>query len=149
MRRIRLAGQLAEPISHYTDGVEAGGFLYVSGMLPLDANGDLVGVGDVVRQAEQVLDNVGEVLRAAGATFDDVVRVGVYLLNVADRPAVNTVRRRYFGGPASEHAGGGQRARHPRRIGRNRGRRAAAPPGRLTTLACAAVLAPHHPRGAL
>jgi enamine deaminase RidA (YjgF/YER057c/UK114 family) len=51
MRRIRLAGQLAEPISHYTDGVEAGGFLYVSGMLPLDANGDLVGVGDVVRQA--------------------------------------------------------------------------------------------------
>ena len=87
MRRIRLAGQLAEPISHYTDGVEAGGFLYVSGMLPLDANGDLVGAGDVVRQAEQVLDNVGDVLRAAGATFDDVVRVGVYLLNVADRSA--------------------------------------------------------------
>ena len=97
MRRIRLAGQLAEPISHYTDGVEAGGFLYISGMLPVDANGDLVGAGDVVRQAEQVLDNVGEVLMAAGATFDDVVRVGVYLLNVADRPAVNTVRRRYFG----------------------------------------------------
>ena len=94
MRRIRLAGQLAEPISHYTDGVEAGGFLYVSGMLPLDVNG---GAGDVVRQAEQVLDNVGDVLRAADATFDDVVRVGVYLLNVADRPAVNTVRRRYFG----------------------------------------------------
>ena len=41
MRRIRLAGQLAEPISHYTDGVEAGGFLYVSGMLPLDVNGDV------------------------------------------------------------------------------------------------------------
>jgi enamine deaminase RidA (YjgF/YER057c/UK114 family) len=38
VRRIRLAGQLAEPISHYTDGVEAGGFLYVSGMLPLDVN---------------------------------------------------------------------------------------------------------------
>ena len=87
MRRIRLAGQLAEPISHYTDGVEAGGFLYVSGMLPLDAHGDLVGAGDVVRQAEQVLDNVGDVLRAAGATFNDVVRVGVYLLNVADRPS--------------------------------------------------------------
>ena len=71
MRRIRLAGQLAEPISHYTDGVEAGGFLYVSGMLPLDANGDVVGAGDVVRQSEQVLDNVGDVLRAAGATFGD------------------------------------------------------------------------------
>ena len=97
MRRIRLTGQLAEPIGPFTDGVEAGGFLYVAGMLPLDANGDLVGAGNVVRQTEQVLDNVGEVLRAAGATFDDVVRVGVYLLNMADRPAVNTVRLRYFG----------------------------------------------------
>ena len=66
-------------------------------MLPLDANADVVGAGDVVRQAEQVLDNVGGVLRAAGATFDDVVRVGVDLLNAADRPAVNMVRRRYFG----------------------------------------------------
>ena len=97
MRRIRLTGQLAEPIGPFTDGVEAGGFLYVAGMLPLEANGDLVGAGDVVRQTEQVLDNVGEVLRAAGATFDDVVRVGVYLRNMADRPAVNTVRVRYFG----------------------------------------------------
>ena len=97
MRRIRLVGQLAEPIGPFTDGVEAGGFLYVSGMLPFDAKGDLVGVGNVVRQTEQVLDNVGDVLRAAGATFDDVVRVGVYLLNMANRQAVNTVRRRYFG----------------------------------------------------
>ncbi|HEY6275359.1 MAG TPA: RidA family protein [Streptosporangiaceae bacterium] len=97
MRRIRLAGQLAEPISHYTDGVEAAGFVYVSGMLPLDAAGELVGGGDVIRQAEQVLGNVGAVLEAAGASFADVVRVGVYLLNMADREAVNTVRRRYFG----------------------------------------------------
>jgi 2-iminobutanoate/2-iminopropanoate deaminase len=97
MRRIRLAGQLAEPISHYTDAVEAGGFLYISGMLPVDARGDLVGPGDVVRQAEQVLDNVGAVLRATGATFGDVVRVGVYLRHMADRAAVNTVRRHYFG----------------------------------------------------
>lgn len=103
MRRIRLAGQLADPISHYTDAVEAGGFLYISGMLPVNANGELVGPGDVVRQSEQVLDNVGAVLRATGATFDDVVRVGVYVRDMADRELVNTVRRRYFGAarPAS------------------------------------------------
>jgi reactive intermediate/imine deaminase len=97
MKRIRLAGQLAEPISHYTDGVEAAGFLYVSGMLPMDAAGELVGGGDVVRQSEQVLDNVGAVLTAAGATFDDVVRVGVYVRHMADREPINSVRRRYFG----------------------------------------------------
>jgi 2-iminobutanoate/2-iminopropanoate deaminase len=97
VRRIRLAGQLADPISHYTDAVEAGGFLYISGMLPVDASGDLVGPGDVVRQSEQVLDNVGAVLRATGATFGDVVRVGVYVRDMADRELINTVRRRYFG----------------------------------------------------
>ena len=97
MRRIRLTGQLAEPISHYTDGVEANGFLYISGMLPVNTEGELVGGDDVVRQSEQVLGNVGAVLRSAGASFDDVVRVGVYVRNMADRELINTVRRRYFG----------------------------------------------------
>ena len=97
MRRIRLAGQLAEPISHYTDGVEAGGVVYVSGMLPVNADGELVGDDDVIAQAEQVLRNVGTVLEAAGLTFDDVVKVGVYVRDMADRELINTVRRRYFG----------------------------------------------------
>jgi 2-iminobutanoate/2-iminopropanoate deaminase len=97
MRRIRLAGQLPEPISHYTDAVEASGFLYISGMLPVEANGELVGTGDVIRQSEQVLDNVAAVLKATGAGFSDVVKVSVYLRDMADREAINTVRRRYFG----------------------------------------------------
>jgi len=97
VRRIRLTGQLAEPISHYTDAVEAEGFLYISGMLPVNAAGELVGDGDVIRQSEQVLDNIGAVLRSAGASFDDVVRVGVYVRDMADRERINTVRRRYFG----------------------------------------------------
>ena len=97
MRRIRLAGQLAEPISHYTDAVEAGGFLYVSGMLPVDAGGELVGADDVIAQTEQVLSNVGTVLEAAGVTFHDVVKVGVYVRDMADRELINAVRRRYFG----------------------------------------------------
>jgi len=97
VRRIRLAGQLAEPISHYTDGVEAAGLLYVSGMLPVNAAGELVGGADVIRQSEQVLDNVGAVLHSAGASFDDVVRVGVYVRDMADRETIITVRRRYFG----------------------------------------------------
>jgi 2-iminobutanoate/2-iminopropanoate deaminase len=97
VRRIRLPGQLAEPISHYTDAVEAGGFLYISGMLPVNAAGELVGSSDVIRQTEQVLDNIGTVLHSTGATFDDVVRVGVYVRDMAEREVINTVRRRYFG----------------------------------------------------
>jgi 2-iminobutanoate/2-iminopropanoate deaminase len=97
VRRIRLPGQLAEPISHYTDAVEASGFVYISGMLPVNAAGELVGGSDVIRQTEQVLENIGAVLHSTGATFDDVVRVGVYVRDMGDRERINTVRRRYFG----------------------------------------------------
>jgi 2-iminobutanoate/2-iminopropanoate deaminase len=71
MKRIRLAGQPAEPISHNTGGVEDHGFLYSLGMLLMDAAGELVGPGDVIRQSEQVLNNVGALLPASGASFGD------------------------------------------------------------------------------
>jgi 2-iminobutanoate/2-iminopropanoate deaminase len=97
LERIRLPGTIAEPMSHYTDAVLAGGFLWISGMLPTDADGNLVGKGDVVAQTEQVLRNIEAVLTAAGLTFAQVARVTVYLRNVDDRPLINPVRRKYFG----------------------------------------------------
>jgi 2-iminobutanoate/2-iminopropanoate deaminase len=97
IERIRLPEQLPEPISHYTDGVVAGGWIWVSGMLALDATGVLVGGDDVVAQAERVHENIGAVLKKAGAGFEDVVKVTVYLRRIEDRAAVNTVRRRFFG----------------------------------------------------
>jgi reactive intermediate/imine deaminase len=87
---------LAEPISHYTDAVRAGELLFVSGCVPVDGDGKLV-PGDVVAQTRQVFDNVGAVLAAAGAAFADVVKVTVFLTDVDDRAAVNTVRQEVFG----------------------------------------------------
>jgi reactive intermediate/imine deaminase len=84
-------------MSHYTDAVLAGGFLWISGMLPTDADGTLVGKGDVLAQTEQVFRNIEAVLTASGLTFAQVVRVTVYLRNVDDRPLINPVRRKYFG----------------------------------------------------
>lgn len=93
---LRVPGQ-AEPISHYTDAVRAGELLFVSGCVPVDGEGHLVGGDDVVAQARQVFANVGAVLAAAGAGFADVVKVTVFLVDVDDREAVNTVRREVFG----------------------------------------------------
>ena len=76
----RVAGQ-AEPISHYTDAVRAGDFVFVSGCVPVDGEGRLVGGDDVVEQARQVFRNMGEVLAAAGATFSDVAKVTVELVD--------------------------------------------------------------------
>jgi 2-iminobutanoate/2-iminopropanoate deaminase len=88
---------LPEPISHYTDAVEANGMLFVSGCVPVDAEGRLVGGDDVVAQARQVFANIGMILAAAGAGFADVVKVTVYLLDIGDRPHINGVRQEVFG----------------------------------------------------
>jgi 2-iminobutanoate/2-iminopropanoate deaminase len=95
-RELRVAGQ-AEPISHFTDAVEAGGFLFVSGIVPVDERRELVGGDDVVAQAQCVFGNMRAVLEAGGCTFADVVKVTVYLTDVNDRPLVNPVRQEVFG----------------------------------------------------
>ena len=93
---IRLPG-LGEPISHYTDAVRVGDLLFVSGCVPTDASGNVVGGDDVAAQARKVFENIGEILAAAGTGFEDVAKVTVYLTDVDDRPAINPVRKEFFG----------------------------------------------------
>jgi 2-iminobutanoate/2-iminopropanoate deaminase len=96
-RREYRVDSLAEPISHYTDAVRAGDLLFVSGVVPVDAEGRLVGGDDVVAQARQVFENIRAVLAAAGCGFEDVVKVTIFLTDVDDRPKINPVRREVFG----------------------------------------------------
>ena len=95
-REFRVDGQ-AEPISHFTDAVQAGELLFVSGIVPVDGRRELVGGDDVVAQARQVFANMRVVLAAAGCTFADVVKVTVYLTDIRDRARVNPVRQQVFG----------------------------------------------------
>jgi 2-iminobutanoate/2-iminopropanoate deaminase len=95
-KEIRVAGQ-PEPISHYTDAVLAGDLLFVSGCVPVDADGRLVGGDDVVAQARQTFATVGAVLAAGGSSFADVVKVTIFLTDVDDRPKINPVRQEFFG----------------------------------------------------
>jgi reactive intermediate/imine deaminase len=88
----------AAPISHYAHAVRAEGtLLFVSGVVPVDEHGALVGGDDIVEQAQAVFRNLGAVLAAGGATFADVVKVSVFLTNVDDRPLINPVRQQFFG----------------------------------------------------
>ena len=94
-REIRVH-DLAEPISHFTDAVLAGGFLHVSGIVAVDGQGKLVGGEDIVAQTRQVFENMRAVLTAAGCGFGDVVKVTVFLTNIDDRPRINPVREEVF-----------------------------------------------------
>ena len=94
---------LSPPISHYCDAVRFGDLLFIAGIPPTDAKGRVVGGADVAAQARQVFVNMKMVLDAAGATFADVLKVTVYLLDVNDRKKINPVRQEFFGAarPAS------------------------------------------------
>lgn len=64
----------------FTHAVRVGNLLYVSGQVPLDSAGALVGAGDLAAQARQAFDNLALVLRIAGAAPEDVVRLTVYVV---------------------------------------------------------------------
>jgi 2-iminobutanoate/2-iminopropanoate deaminase len=88
---------LAPPISHYCDAVRFGNLLFIAGIPPTDRNGKVVGGDDVAAQTRQVFRNMKLVLDAAGASFADILKVTVYLLDVNDRSKINPVRKEFFG----------------------------------------------------
>lgn len=74
----------------------AGRTVWVAGQVALDDSGAVIGAGDPAAQTEAVIHNLSRVLSAGGATLADVVRLTVYLTDMAHLPAVQAVRARYF-----------------------------------------------------
>lgn len=73
-----------------------GRLVFVSGLLAKDQNGELVGLGDIGAQTEQVLKNLKASVESAGGTLADVVRVDVYVRDIKKFAEIHAVRRRYF-----------------------------------------------------
>ncbi|WP_031071397.1 RidA family protein [Streptomyces sp. NRRL WC-3742] len=81
------------PGTGYTQVVAGSGrFVQVSGQVAFDENGELVGAGDPPAQARQVFENLRRCLAAAGATFDDVVKLTVFVTDIAHLAAVREAR---------------------------------------------------------
>ena len=85
-----------EAIGPYSQAVRCGGFLFCSGQIPLDpATGKMV-TGGIVEQTARVLKNLEAVLAAGDASLASVVKTTVYLLDLAEFPAMNDVYRTFF-----------------------------------------------------
>ncbi len=78
-------------IGPYSQGVIANGLLFTAGQIALDPTTGEIVVGDVVEQTRRVLRNLEAIISAAGASWNDVVKTTVYLLDMADFPVVNEV----------------------------------------------------------
>jgi 2-iminobutanoate/2-iminopropanoate deaminase len=87
-------------IGPYSQAVRAGGFLFVSGQIPLDPDTGALVEGDVAVQTHRVLRNLAAILTAAGSSLDRVVRATVYLADMSDFSAMNEVYGTYFIAPA-------------------------------------------------
>lgn len=84
-----------QAIGPYSQAVKANGFLFCSGQISLNKNGDIVGT-DAQAQTHQVMQNLFEVLKQAGSSFDKVVKTTIYLDNMDNFQAVNEVYSSYF-----------------------------------------------------
>jgi 2-iminobutanoate/2-iminopropanoate deaminase len=93
------SGEIAPPVGPFSPAVRAGELIYLSGAVGQDPMTKNLVAGGVEAQAEQVFRNLAAVLRAAGKTLADVVRVGVYVTDMADYATVNAVYARHFEAP--------------------------------------------------
>jgi 2-iminobutanoate/2-iminopropanoate deaminase len=96
MREIIATDKGPKAIGPYSQGVRAGGFIFVSGQGAVDPTTRKVVAGGIAEQTARTLENVKRILEAAGASLVDVVKVTVYLKNMNDFSAMNQVYARYF-----------------------------------------------------
>jgi len=83
-------------IGPYSQAVQVGDMLYTSGQIALNTKGEMVSE-DIHEQTHQVLKNLGEILSAAGASYNDVIKTTIFLVDMDDFLSVNTVYAEYFG----------------------------------------------------
>lgn len=89
-------GSLAKPRGHYSPAVVHNGFVFVSGQLPVDAEGNKV-IGTVEVQMKKCLENIQTILQASGSDIPLVVKATVFVTDIADWPKVNAVFAEFFG----------------------------------------------------
>ena len=93
--QIILTDQAPAPIGPYSQAVKCGVMVFVSGQIPLDAGGQLVG-GDVAAQTHQVLKNLTAILTAAGMQLTDVVKCSIFVKDLGEFATINQVYGSYF-----------------------------------------------------
>lgn len=88
-----------KPVGPYSQAITAGNTIYVAGQGPIDPATGQFKIGTFEEQAEQTFSNIREILKAAGASMADVVKVTVYLADLADFAKMGEIYKRYFSEP--------------------------------------------------
>jgi 2-iminobutanoate/2-iminopropanoate deaminase len=98
MKEIIRTDKAPAPVGPYNQAIVASGkMLFVAGQIPLEPQtGEIVGIGDITKQTEQVMANIEAILESAGANWGGVVKTSVFLTDLQNFAAMNQVYARYF-----------------------------------------------------
>lgn len=96
MKKVIKTDRAPQAVGPYSQAVEAAGFVFVSGQIPLDPMTGNIVPGGIREQTRQVLENAKAILSTAGCTMNDVVKVSVFLRDISDFGAMNDVYAAYF-----------------------------------------------------
>lgn len=96
MKKIIFTEKAPLPIGHYSQGVVIDNTLYTSGQIAINPeNGELV-ISDISSETEQVMQNLKAVLTAAEMSFENVIKVTIYIINMDDFGTINSIYGNYF-----------------------------------------------------
>ncbi|WP_100487062.1 RidA family protein [Sporolactobacillus pectinivorans] len=98
MKKQIATSEAPQAVGPYSQAVGAGGFIFVSGQIPLDTATGTIVEGDIKTQAGRIFKNISAILEEAGLGFPDVVSATVFLTDIEDFAAVNQVYGEYFKG---------------------------------------------------
>lgn len=98
-RKILKTDKAPEPVGPYSQAVEANGFLFLSGQIPLDPETNELINGTIEEATDRICKNLQGVLEARGLTFQHVVKTSVFLTDLGEFAKMNEVYAKYFGSP--------------------------------------------------
>jgi len=99
MRELVTAAGAPKPIGPYSPAIKVGNLLFLSGSIPLDPVSGALVTGGIIEQTTRVLENIKGLLEAAGATFHNVARTTVFMVDLGEFGEMNEIYSKYFSAP--------------------------------------------------
>ena len=96
MKKIIETKNAPSPVGPYNQAIIANGILYCSGQIAIDPSSGVLITDDITKETTQVMKNIEAILKAAGSSFEQVIKCSIFMADMNDYAAINSVYAKYF-----------------------------------------------------